>query len=159
MYYILKIAYICTSKIKEFKQMATNRTFTMLKPDSIEKGYTGAILEKINAAGFKIVAMKMTQMTKRDAENFYAIHKERPFFGELVEYMTRGPIVAAVLEKDNAVEDFRVLIGATNPEEAAEGTIRKLYAASIGENAVHGSDSDENAAIESAFHFAGREIF
>ncbi len=139
--------------------MATNRTFTMLKPDSIEKGYTGAILEKINAAGFKIVAMKMTQMTKRDAENFYAIHKDRPFFGELVEYMTRGPIVAAVLEKDNAVEDFRVLIGATNPEEAAEGTIRKLYAASIGENAVHGSDSDENAAIESAFHFAGREIF
>ncbi len=139
--------------------MATNRTFTMLKPDSIEKGYTGAILEKINAAGFKIVAMKMTQMTKRDAENFYAIHKERPFFDELVEYMTRGPIVAAVLEKDNAVEDFRVLIGATNPEEAAEGTIRKLYAASIGENAVHGSDSDENAAIESAFHFAGREIF
>ncbi len=139
--------------------MATNRTFTMLKPDSLEKGYTGAILEKINAAGFKIVAMKMTQMTKRDAENFYAIHKERPFFGELVEYMTRGPIVAAVLEKENAVEDFRVLIGATNPEEAAEGTIRKLYAASIGENAVHGSDSDENAAIESAFHFAGREIF
>ena len=139
--------------------MATNRTFTMLKPDSLEKGYTGAILEKINAAGFKIVAMKMTQMTKRDAENFYAIHKERPFFGELVEYMTRGPIVAAVLEKENAVEDFRVLIGSTNPEEAAEGTIRKLYAASIGENAVHGSDSDENAAIESAFHFAGREIF
>jgi nucleoside-diphosphate kinase len=139
--------------------MATNRTFTMLKPDSIEKGYTGAILEKINSAGFKIVAMKMTQMTKRDAENFYAIHKERPFFGELVEYMTRGPIVAAILEKDNAVEDFRVLIGATNPDEAAEGTIRKLYATSIGENAVHGSDSDENAAIESAFHFAGREIF
>ncbi len=139
--------------------MATNRTFTMLKPDSLEKGYTGAILEKINAAGFKIVAMKMTQMTKRDAEAFYAVHKERPFFGELVEYMTRGPIVAAVLEKDNAVEDFRVLIGSTNPDEAAEGTIRKLYAASIGENAVHGSDSDENAAIESAFHFAGREIF
>jgi nucleoside-diphosphate kinase len=139
--------------------MATNRTFTMLKPDSIEKGYTGAILEKINSAGFKIVAMKMTQMTKRDAENFYAIHKERPFFSELVEYMTRGPIVAAILEKDNAVEDFRVLIGATNPDEAAEGTIRKLYATSIGENAVHGSDSDENAAIESAFHFAGREIF
>ncbi|HFS68240.1 MAG TPA: nucleoside-diphosphate kinase [Flavobacteriia bacterium] len=139
--------------------MATNRTFTMLKPDSVEKGYTGAILEKINVAGFKIVAMKMTQMTKHDAESFYAIHKDRPFFGELVEYMTRGPIVAAVLEKDNAVEDFRVLIGATNPEEAAEGTIRKLYAASIGENAVHGSDSDDNAAIESSFHFAGREIF
>ena len=137
----------------------TNRTFTMLKPDSLEKGNTGAILEKINAAGFRIVAMKMTHMTKRDAEAFYAVHKERPFFGELVEYMTRGPIVAAILEKENAVEDFRVLIGATNPDEAAEGTIRKLYAASIGENAVHGSDSDENAAIESAFHFSGREMF
>lgn len=139
--------------------MITNRTFTMLKPDSLEKGNTGAILEKINAAGFRIVAMKMTHMTKRDAEAFYAIHNERPFFGELVEYMTRGPIVAAILEKDNAVEDFRVLIGATNPEEAAEGTIRKLYAASIGENAVHGSDSNENAAIEGAFHFSGREMF
>lgn len=139
--------------------MITNRTFTMLKPDSVEKGNIGAILEKINAAGFKIVAMKLTQMTRRDAETFYAIHKERPFFGELVEYMTRGPIVAAVLEKENAVEDFRALIGATNPEEAAEGTIRKLYAASISENAVHGSDSDENAAIESAFHFSGRDTF
>jgi len=137
----------------------TNRTFTMLKPDSLEKGNTGAILEKINAAGFRIVAMKMTHMTKRDAEAFYAVHNERPFFGELVEYMTRGPIVAAILEKENAVEDFRVLIGATNPEEAAEGTIRKLYAASIGENAVHGSDSDENAAIEGAFHFSGIEMF
>jgi len=137
----------------------TNRTFTMLKPDSLEKGNTGAILEKINAAGFRIVAMKMTHMTKRDAEAFYAVHNERPFFGELVEYMTRGPIVAAILEKDNAVEDFRVLIGATNPADAAEGTIRKLYAASIGENAVHGSDSDENAAIEGAFHFSGREMF
>ncbi len=137
----------------------TNRTFTMLKPDSLEKGNTGAILEKINAAGFRIVAMKMTHMTRRDAEAFYAIHKERPFFGELVEYMTRGPIVAAILEKENAVEDFRVLIGSTNPEDAAEGTIRKLYAASIGENAVHGSDSDENAAIEGAFHFSGREMF
>ena len=139
--------------------MRTDRTFTMLKPDSVEKGHIGAILEKITASGFKIVAMKLTQMTTADAEQFYAIHKERPFFGELVEYMTRGPIVAAVLEKDNAVEDFRTLIGATNPEEAAEGTIRKLYAASIGENAVHGSDSDENAEIESQFHFAGREIF
>ena len=137
----------------------TNRTFTMLKPDSIEKGNTGAILEKINASGFRIVAMKLTQMTRRDAETFYAIHNERPFFGELVEYMTRGPIVAAVLEKDNAVEDFRALIGATNPAEAAEGTIRKLFANSISENAVHGSDSDENAAIESAFHFSGREVF
>ncbi|MFK5958403.1 MAG: nucleoside-diphosphate kinase [Lutibacter sp.] len=139
--------------------MATNRTFTMLKPDSVEKGYTGAILEKINAAGFRIVAMKKTQMTVADAEEFYAIHNERPFFGELVEFMTRGPIVAAILEKENAVEDFRVLIGATNPADAAEGTIRKLYATSMGENAVHGSDSDENAAIESAFHFSGREMF
>ncbi len=139
--------------------MATNRTFTMLKPDSIEKGHVGAILEKINAFGFRIVAMKMTQMTTDDAKAFYAVHKERPFFGELVEYMTRGPIVAAILEKENAVEDFRKLIGATNPAEAAEGTIRKLFAASIGENAVHGSDSDENAAIEGAFHFSGREMF
>lgn len=139
--------------------MRTDRTFTMLKPDSVEKGNIGPILEKITSAGFRIAAMKLTQMTKADAEAFYAIHKERPFFGELVEYMTRGPIVAAVLEKENAVEDFRTLIGATNPEEAAEGTIRKLYAASIGENAVHGSDSDENAEIESRFHFAGREMF
>ena len=139
--------------------MATNRTFTMIKPDGVENGHVGAILEKIIAAGFRIVAMKLTQMTKRDAEAFYAVHNERPFFGELVEFMTRGPIVSAILEKDNAVEDFRALIGATNPAEAAEGTIRKLYATSIGENAVHGSDSDENAAIEGAFHFAGREMF
>ena len=139
--------------------MATNRTFTMLKPDAVEKGHIGAILEKITASGFKVVAMKLTQMTKADAETFYAIHNERPFFPELVEYMTRGPIVAAILEKDNAVEDFRTLIGATNPAEAAEGTIRKMFAVSISENAVHGSDSDDNAAIEGAFHFAGREIF
>jgi len=139
--------------------MITNRTFTMLKPDSVEKGNIGAILEKINAAGFRLVAMKLTHMTQRDAEAFYAVHSERPFYGELVEYMTRGPVVAAILEKENAVEDFRALIGATNPEEAAEGTIRKLYAASIGENAVHGSDSDENAAIEGAFHFSEREMF
>jgi nucleoside-diphosphate kinase len=139
--------------------MATNRTFTMLKPDAVENGHIGAILEKINASGFRIVAMKLTQMTTSDAQAFYAIHKERPFYGELVEYMTRGPIVAAILEKDNAVEDFRTLIGATNPADAAEGTIRKLFAASIGENAVHGSDSDENAAIEGAFHFSGREQF
>ena len=112
-----------------------------------------AILEKITAAGFRIVAMKMTQLTKADAEAFYAIHAERPFFGELVEYMTSGPIVSAVLEKDNAVGDFRTLIGATNPAEAAEGTIRKMYAESISANAVHGSDSDENAAIEAAFIF------
>ncbi len=131
----------------------------MIKPDAVEKGYIGAILEKITAAGFKIVAMKYTQLSKRDAEQFYAIHSARPFFGELVTFMTRGPIVAAVLEKENAVEDFRTLIGATNPEAAAEGTIRKLYATSVGENAVHGSDSDENAAIESGFHFSGREVF
>jgi nucleoside-diphosphate kinase len=139
--------------------MATNRTFTMLKPDSVKKGHIGAILEKINAAGFRIAAIKMTQMTVADAKAFYAVHSERPFFGELVEFMSSGPIVAAILEKNNAVEDFRVLIGATNPADAAEGTIRKLYASSMGENAVHGSDSDENAAIEGAFHFAGREIF
>jgi len=139
--------------------MRTNRTFTMLKPDAVEKGHIGAILEKITEAGFRIVAMKLTQLTVDDAKEFYAVHKERPFYGELVEYMTRGPIIAAILEKDNAVEDFRKLIGATNPEEAAEGTIRKMYAASISENAIHGSDSDENAAIEGAFHFAGREMF
>ncbi len=139
--------------------MVSNRTFTMLKPDSVEKGHIGAILEKITASGFRIAAMKLTQMTKSDAQQFYAVHKERPFFGELVEYMTRGPIVAAILEKDNAVEDFRTLIGATNPAEAAEGTIRKMFAETISENAIHGSDSDENAAIEGAFHFAGREMF
>ena len=139
--------------------MTTNKTFTMIKPDAVENGHTGAILEKINAAGFRIVALKKTHMTKHDAEAFYGVHSERPFFGELVEFMTRGPIIAAVLEKDNAVEDFRTLIGATNPTEAAEGTIRKMFATSIGENAVHGSDSDENAAIEGAFHFSGREMF
>ncbi len=139
--------------------MATNRTFTMLKPDAVRKGYIGAILEQITASGFRIVAMKLTQLTTDDAKAFYAVHSERPFYGELVEYMTSGPIVAAILEKENAVEDFRTLIGATNPEEAAEGTIRKKYATSISENAVHGSDSDDNAAIEGAFHFSGREQF
>ncbi|MDT7829980.1 nucleoside-diphosphate kinase [Pricia sp. S334] len=139
--------------------MTTNRTFTMIKPDAVENGHIGSILEKITSADFKIVAMKFTQLSKRDAREFYAIHKDRPFFGELVEFMTRGPIVSAILEKENAVDDFRALIGATNPEEAAEGTIRKLYATDIAENAVHGSDSDENAAIESAFHFSGREIY
>lgn len=139
--------------------MATNRTFTMIKPDAVQNGHIGAILEKITASGFHIAALKLTQMTKTDAETFYAVHNERPFFGELVEFMTRGPIVAAILEKENAVADFRTLIGATNPADAAEGTIRALYATSMGENAVHGSDSDENAAIEGAFHFSGREIF
>ena len=139
--------------------MATNRTFTMIKPDAVENGHTGSILAQINAAGFRIVALKKTQMTKNDAETFYEVHKERPFFGELVEFMTRGPIVAAILEKENAVENFRTLIGATNPANAAEGTIRKLYAISMGENAIHGSDSDENAQIEGNFHFSGREQF
>ncbi len=136
-----------------------NRTFTMIKPDAVENGHTGAILEKINSAGFRIVGLKKTQLTVADAQAFYEVHKERPFFDELVAFMTRGPIVAAVLEKENAVSDFRTLIGATNPSEAAEGTIRQLYATSMGENAIHGSDSDENAAIESAFHFSGRELF
>lgn len=139
--------------------MITNRTFTMIKPDAVENGHTGAILEKITAAGFRIVALKKTQLSKADAESFYSVHNERPFFGELVEFMTRGPIIAAILEKDNAVNDFRTLIGATNPAEATKGTIRQLYATSMGENAVHGSDSDENAAIEGAFHFSGRDFF
>lgn len=139
--------------------MITNRTFTMIKPDAVENGHIGGILDKITSAGFKIVAMKYTQLSKRDAQAFYAVHKERPFYGELVSFMTRGPIVAAILEKENAVEDFRALIGATNPAEAAEGTIRKMFAKDISENAVHGSDSDENAGIEGGFHFSGREIY
>jgi nucleoside-diphosphate kinase len=139
--------------------MSGNRTFTMIKPDAVKAGHIGAILERINTAGFRIAAMKYTQLSKRDAELFYSVHAERPFYGELVEFMSSGPIVAAILEKENAVEDFRILIGSTNPAEAAEGTIRKAFAKSIGENAIHGSDSDENAAIECAFHFSGREIF
>ena len=131
----------------------------MLKPDSVEKGSTGAILEKINSAGFRIVAMKLTQMSNKDARNFYSIHRERPFFDELVSYMTRGPIVAAVLEKEDAVEQFRLLIGSTDPAAAAAGTIRKLFATSISENAIHGSDTNENALIESRFHFSEEEMF
>src|SRR6186997_3487749 len=137
----------------------TNRTFTMIKPDATEKGHTGAILGMINKAGFRIVAMKMTKLSKEKAGEFYAVHSERPFYGELVDFMSSGPITAAILEKNNAVEDFRKLIGATNPADAAEGTIRKLYAASVGENAVHGSDSDENAKIEGEFFFSGLEKF
>ena len=139
--------------------MSGRRTFTMIKPDAVEKNYIGAIIEKINAAGFKLVAMKYTQLSKETAGSFYEVHKERPFYGELVDYMSNGPIVAAILEKDNAVADFRTLIGATNPEEAAEGTIRKLYAESISANAIHGSDSDENAAIEGNFFFSQLERF
>ena len=127
--------------------MTTNRTFTMIKPDAVANGHIGNILAMITNAGFKIVSLKLTQLTVADAQAFYAVHAARPFYGELVEFMSRGPIVSAILEKD------------TNPADAAEGTIRKAYAASIGENAVHGSDSDENAAIEGAFHFAGREQF
>ncbi|MDB9775314.1 nucleoside-diphosphate kinase [Vicingaceae bacterium] len=139
--------------------MATNRTFTMIKPDAVEKNYIGGILDKINAAGFRIVAMKYTKLSKEEAGEFYAVHRERPFYGELVEYMSNGPIVAAILEKENAVADFRTLIGATNPAEAAEGTIRKMYAESISANAVHGSDSDENAEIEGNFYFSSLERF
>lgn len=140
-------------------EMSGNRTFTMIKPDAVGAGHIGAILAQINEAGFKIVAMKYTKLSAEKAGEFYAVHRARPFYGELVEFMSSGPIVAAILEKDNAVEDFRKLIGATNPAEAAPGTIRARFAKNIGENAVHGSDSDENAAIESSFHFAGTEIF
>lgn len=138
--------------------MATNRTFTMLKPDAIENGHMGKIIDMIIQAGFEIKAMKLTRLTKEQAQKFYEVHAERPFYGELVEYMTSGPIVAAILEKENAVADFRALIGATDPAEAAEGTIRKYYAESKGRNAVHGSDSDENAEIEGKFHFTANEI-
>ena len=131
----------------------------MLKPDAIENGHMGKIIDMIIGAGFEIKAMKYTQLTTEQAQKFYEVHAERPFYGELVEYMTSGPIVAAILEKENAVADFRTLIGATDPAEAAEGTIRKLYAENKGRNAVHGSDSDESAAREGVFHFAANEIF
>ena len=137
----------------------SNRTFTMIKPDATSKGYTGAILDQIIKAGFSVKAMKWTKLTNEQAGLFYDIHRERPFFGELVNFMSSGQIVAAILEKENAVEDFRTLIGATNPANAAEGTIRKNFAASIGENAVHGSDSDENAQIEGDFFFSKLERF
>ena len=139
--------------------MNTNRTFTMLKPDSIEQGNMLPILNMIEAAGFKIIALKYKRMTRDEAEKFYSIHSDKPFFNDLVSFMTRGPIVAAALEKDNAVDAFRTLIGSTDPSEAEEGTIRKKYAKSKGENAVHGSDSDENAEIEISFHFDNEEIF
>jgi nucleoside-diphosphate kinase len=135
----------------------SNRTFTMIKPDAVKAGNIGNILQMINAAGFKIIAMKYTYMSKNLAGKFYEIHKERPFYGELCDFMSSGPIVAAILEKDNAVADFRKLIGATNPAQAEEGTIRKKYAASVGENAVHGSDSDDNAKIEGDFFFSMME--
>ena len=138
--------------------MAGNRTFTMIKPDAVESNNIGNIIQMIADAGFKIKAMKLTQLSRVQAEKFYAVHIERPFYGELVEYITSGPIVAAILEKENAVIDFRNLIGSTDPNEAEEGTIRKKYAESKGRNAVHGSDSDENALIEADFHFNIEEI-
>jgi len=131
----------------------------MIKPDAVKDGHIGSILKMITEAGFAIKAMKYTKLSAEKAGAFYEVHKERPFYGELVEFMSSGPIVAAILEKDNAVADFRTLIGATNPADAAEGTIRALYATNMGENAVHGSDSDENAQIEGSFHFAGTEVF
>jgi nucleoside-diphosphate kinase len=136
-----------------------NKTFTMIKPDATSKGYTGAILDQIIKAGFSVKAMKWIHLSPAQAGTFYEVHKERPFYQELVDFMSSGPIVAAILEKDNAVADFRTLIGATNPAQAEEGTIRKKFASSIGENAVHGSDSDENAAIEGNFFFSGLERF
>ena len=139
--------------------MNSNRTFTMLKPDSIEQGNMLPILNMIESSGFKIIALKYKRMSRDEAEKFYSIHSDKPFFNDLVSFMTRGPIVAAVLEKDNAVEAFRMLIGSTDPNDAEEGTIRKKFAKSKGENAVHGSDSDENADIEISFHFDTNEIF
>ena len=138
--------------------MSGNLTFTMIKPGAVRNGHIGAILNKINEGGFKIVAMKYTQLSKEKAGEFYAVHKERPFYGELVDFMSSGPIVAAVLQNENAVDAFRKLIGATNPAEADAGTIRALYATSIGENAVHGSERDKDALIEDNFHFSGTDM-
>jgi nucleoside-diphosphate kinase len=137
--------------------MATNRTFTMIKPDAFADGHTGSILSMIEKAGFRLIAGKVTKLSSETAGKFYAVHQERPFYNDLCQYMSSGPIFAAILEKDNAVADFRTLIGATNPANAAEGTIRKIFARSIEANAVHGSDSDENAAIEGAFFFSELE--
>src|SRR6187549_2808289 len=139
--------------------MPSNKTLTIIKPDAVAKGNTGNIIQKITDAGFKIVAMRYMQLSTEQAGKFYAIHRERPFFNDLVKFMTSGTVVPIILEKENAVEDFRKLIGATNPANAAEGTIRKLYASSVGENAVHGSDSDENAIIEGDFFFSALEQF
>ena len=139
--------------------MASNRTFTMIKPDAVQDNHIGAITQMMEEGGFRVVAMKKTRLTPERAGDFYAVHKERPFYNDLVSYMSKGPIVAMILEKDNAVEDFRKLIGATNPEQAEEGTIRKRFAKSIESNAVHGSDSDENAKIEGEFFFKADEQF
>lgn len=139
--------------------MTGKRTYTMIKPDAVSAGNTGAIIKMIEEAGFRIVAMKKTYMSQERAGQFYAVHKDRPFYGDLTKYMSSGPIVPMILEKDNAVEDFRQLIGATNPKEAAEGTIRQLFAESIEANAIHGSDSDENAELEGNFFFSETEKF
>ena len=139
--------------------MPTNRTFTMIKPEAVANGHIGAILERINAAGFRIISMKKTELSQELAGTFYAVHKDRPFYNELVSYMSSGPIVAAILEKDNAVADFRRLIGSTDPSDAEDGTIRKEFAESKAKNAVHGSDSDENAEIEGAFFFSQFERY
>jgi nucleoside-diphosphate kinase len=147
--------YFCGAKNKYM----SNRTFTMIKPDAMKNGHAGKIIDHIIGGGFRIVALKQLQLSANKAGEFYAVHKERPFYGELVEFMSSGLIIAAILEKDNAVADFRKLIGATDPSKADEGTIRKLYATSLGENAIHGSDSDENAAIEGGFFFSGLEQF
>ena len=135
----------------------SNRTFTMIKPDAMSNGHAGAIIDRIIKEGFKIIALKQTRLSEEKAGEFYAIHRERPFYGELVQFMSSGPIIAAILEKDNAVSAFRTLIGATDPAKAEANTIRKLYAQSVGENAIHGSDSDENAKIEGDFFFSGLE--
>lgn len=145
--------------LRKIKIMAGKRTFTMIKPDAVSDNNIGPVLAMMNEAGFRIIAMKYTKLTPEMAGKFYEVHKERPFYGELVDFMSSGPIVAAILEKDNAVEAFRKLIGATNPASAEEGTIRKRFAKSIGENAVHGSDSDENAKIEGDFFFSELERF
>ena len=139
--------------------MSGNRTYTMVKPTAMRKGYMAAIMNKITEGGFKIIAAKMTKLSLAEAETFYAIHSERPFFGELTEFMSSGPIMAIVVEKENAVEAYRNFIGATNPAEAEEGTIRKMFGTNMGENAVHGSDSDDNAKIEMNYFFSDREIF
>ena len=137
----------------------SNITFTMIKPEAVAAGNTGKILSRIEEAGFRILAMKKVHLSKQRAGEFYAVHSERPFYNELVDYMSESPIIAAILEKENAVADFRSLIGATNPEEAEKGTIRAEFAESLAKNAVHGSDSDENASIEANFHFSSEEIF
>jgi len=139
--------------------MSKNHTFSMIKPDGVENGHVGSILNKIDGAGFKIIALKMIQLSRTEAESFYSVHNHMPFFKDLINFITRGPVIVMALEKENAVDDFRSLIGSTDPNDAADGTIRKLYANSKGENVIHGSDSNENASIECSFHFSNRELF